>query len=411
MKLLKTVLAVAAVFFMVWLILPTQMVTSDEAQTEDEFMRRILVEAAIPGMAIARIEGGQVTLLRGYGFADVEAGTQVTEETLFNIASISKPIMGLVLLQLVDRGLLDLDRDINDYLPFRIDNPHLEGEVITVRHLATHSAGIDDYYDVDSYAINRDPDVTLEQHVRSLLTAEGDRYEEGRYFLPYLPGTQRQYSNLSAGVAGLLVEATTGISLADYSRQTLFKVLNLEHTRWRLKGLRLESIAVPYEVVQCVPFTSLCADTESPKANFLISKLFSPPIEHKTYRPYPHFGNPQYPDGGIRTSIRELATLLTGILRNEDANGEALLTEQSYGELFSLQLPATVSEKQRFFWRDRNGLTGHMGSDLGVFASAYFDLETRDGFIVLMNRGVDAIAAGAMQQIATRLQTGSAAIP
>lgn len=403
-KLFRIVTLACVVLLLVWLFLPTQRVNSNQAQNLDEFMKRILTEAAIPGLAVARLEDGEVKFLGSYGFADVDAGRRVTNETLFNIASISKPILGVVLLQLVDRGLLDLDRDINDYLPFRVDNPHIDGEVITVRHLATHSSGIDDYYDVRSYSVNRDPDVSLEQHIRSLLTKEGSLYEKGRRYLPYLPGTQRKYSNLSAGVAGLLVEAVTGTSLSEYSDKTLFHRLNLNNTSWRIKGLRLETIAIPYEVKQCVPFTGFCADTESPKTNLLISKLFSPPFGDKTYLAYPHFGNPQYPDGGIRTSIEDLSAMMSGILTNVDAVGKQLLTERSYGELFSLQLPAVISDSQRFFWRDRNGQTGHTGSDLGVYTSTYFSLETRNGYIVLMNRGVDTVAEEAMQRIVMRLQ-------
>ncbi len=389
----------------IWCLLPTQQILSDTVQDQDEFTERLLIEAAIPGLAVARLKAGEVVYLNGYGVANVESGVRVTQDTLFNIASISKPIMGTVLLQLVDQGLLDLDRDINGYLPFRIDNPLVTGEVITTRHLATHSSGIADYYDTASYYANSDPDITLEEHLRSLLTPEGSKYDKGRFFLPHSPGTKRSYSNLAAGVAGLLVESVTGTSLADYSDKTLFRQLNLNNTNWRLQGLRLAAIATPYEVRQCVPFTGLCADTESPKANFIISKLFSPPFENKTYVPYPHFGNPQYPDGGIRTSIADLSTLLSGILKNTAADGTPLLSESSYRELFKLQLPTNISERQRFFWRDRDGLTGHTGSDLGVYTSAYFDLETGDGYIVLMNRGVDSMASTAMERIAERLRS------
>lgn len=73
-------------------------------------------------------------------------------------------------------------------------------------------------------------------------------------------------------IAGYIVEATTGLSLAEYSKTRLFKSLGMNNTSWLLNDLDLNTIAVPYEVEQCIPYLPLCADTESPKLNYLISE-------------------------------------------------------------------------------------------------------------------------------------------
>jgi hypothetical protein len=81
-----------------------------------------------------------------------------------------------------------------------------------------------------------------------------------------------------------------------------------------------------------------------------------------------------------------------------------LLSEKSFMELFKLQLPDSLSTRQRFFWRDnKEGLTGHSGSDLGVFTSAYFDLKKQNAVIILMNRDVDAVTEKAMDEIREKL--------
>lgn len=387
-----------------WFVLPKQQNVSQNIAELELYLPALMEEAAIPGLAIARIKNGQTVLLQTYGKANIETGRPVTKDTLFNLASISKPIMGLVLLQLVDQGKLDLEQDINNYLPFRVDNPHTADEKITLRHLASHSSGIADFYDIKSYAENRDPDTSLGQHLTSLLLADGDNYRQGEHFLLQLPGEKRQYSNLAAGLAGYLVEATTSMSLAQYSKANLFPALAMPHTSWLLHDVALETVAVPYEVEQCVPYLFLCADTESPSLNYLIGRYIDPPVKYKSFKPYPHFGNPQYPDGGVRSSISELSQFLVAILNNQDSAGRPLLSDTMYNEMFSLQLPESVSANQRFFWRDNEmGLTGHMGSDLGVFTALYFDRSSKDGFIILMNRGVDDKAAAAMKQIATKL--------
>ncbi len=403
-KLAFIFLALTLLIATLWLLKPTQIEKSADLTDIEDYFPALMEEAAIPGLAVARVKAGEITLMQTYGMADVDKGKPVTTNTLFNIASISKPIMGIVLMQLVDQGKLSLDQDINQYLPFNVDNPHIVGEKITLRNLATHTSGIDDFYDETTYGINKDPDTSLQQHLESLLFADGKRYDHGSYYLKQMPGEKRTYSNLGAGLAGYLVEATTGQSLADFSQSNLFMSLHLTQTHWQLKGLDLGSIAVPYEVEQCTPYLPICADTNSVEMNEFISEYFNPPLENKHFRPYPHYGNPQYPDGGIRTSIKDLTHLLEAILKNEDDSGQALLSDTSYREMFRLQLPESISSNQRFFWRDNSmGLTGHMGSDLGVFTAMYFDVEKKDGFIILMNRGMDTKAVDAMKKIAHRL--------
>ena len=410
-KTIGIIVTLVAVVGGFWWLLPTQQPVSQDLTKLEDYIPALMTEAAIPGLAIARIKNGQTIFIQTYGKANVETGQPVTQDTLFNLASISKPIMGLALLQLVDQGKLDLDQDINHYLPFKVDNPHTQNEKITLRHLASHSSGIADYYDIQHYSENRDSLTSLEQHLKSLLLPDGSHYQQGAHFLAQQPATQRQYSNLAAGLAGYLVEATTGMSLAQYSKQQLFPSLAMTHSSWLLHDLPLHNIAVPYEVEQCVPYLPQiaglsCADTEAPVLNELISRYLNPPAAYKNFKPYPHFGNPQYPDGGVRSSILELSQLLVGVLNNQDSHGQPLLSQAMYQEMFKLQLDPAISDNQRFFWRDNAqamGLTGHMGSDLGVFTALYFDPVSKDGFIILMNRGMDAKAVAAMQDIAQKM--------
>ena len=107
-------------------------------------MHAQMEEAAIAGLAVAVIRDSPVALAKTYGYADVERRQPVTADTPFNIASISKPVLGIILLQLAAAGRLDLDRDINEYLHFTGANPHARSAPITVRQLATHTAGIAD---------------------------------------------------------------------------------------------------------------------------------------------------------------------------------------------------------------------------------------------------------------------------
>src|SRR3954449_3782460 len=95
----------------------------------------------IPGFAVVIVEGDQVLFSRGYGVADRAAGTPMTEDTPVAIASTSKGMTALVIMQVVEQGLVDLDAPVTRYLPKFTMNDARAAE-ITVRQVLTHTAGI-----------------------------------------------------------------------------------------------------------------------------------------------------------------------------------------------------------------------------------------------------------------------------
>ena len=335
----------------------------------EAYAEKIMQDEAVPGMAVAVINDGEIVSLKAYGYADIEKGRALTIDTPMNIASISKPIMGIGLLQLVDKGVLDLDADINTYLPFKIDNPNTEGEKITVRHLASHASGIADFYLESDYTEDKDSATTLLEHIIGLLTPEGVRYQDGKHYLKAMPGTSREYSNLAAGVAGAIAEELSGQSLHEYMSESLFRPLGMNQTNWLISANAPDVLAVRYD---------------------------------KGDKPYPHYGNPNYPDGGVNASIRDLTTLTLSIISGDLHSKHKLLSAVSFDEMLKLQLPEELSKRQRFFWRDRNGMTGHQGSDLGVATGLYFNPSSRDAIIILFNRDFDKGTDAAMKKVAER---------
>lgn len=400
---LLLVLAVAAAGY--WFLAPRQSVISDGTKGLDGFATALIDEQAIPGLAIAVVKDRKIVHLRGYGFADLRSRTAMTPDTPMNIASISKPILGIVLLQLRDKGRLDLDTDINGLLPFRVENPHSGGRSITIRQLATHTSGIADYYDTADYQPDADSPRPLNDYLRSLLSPEGARYEEGAHYLEAKPGTEREYSNLGAGVAGAVAERAGGAPLAALAKDNIFAPLGMVNSSWLLADYPAGKLATRYEVYQCLPYTSLCASTKEPKRNYLIGKIFRPASRDRHIKPYPQFGNPNYPDGGVNASARDLTLLAQSLLAQGTMNGGRLLSPASFEEMLKLQLPTSVDDRQRFFWRDRDGMSGHAGSDDGVYTSFYFDRKQGDAIIVLMNRTPDLETENAMARLFERIKT------
>lgn len=388
----------------VWLAAPRQKITSNEAETFDMFIDAIMEENAIPSLAIAVIKDHEIIQLAGYGFADIASGRAMTADTPMNTASISKPILGITILQLKDHSLLDLDTNINTYLPFEIDNPNIDGETVSIRNLATHTSSIADFISPDYYA-QTETDILLQDYVRNLLAKDGKLYQDGTHYLSFEPGSVREYSNLGAGVAGTVAETVGAANLNQLLSEGIFKPLGMANSSWRVSDYPTGSLATRYDVRQCAPYTGLCATSIQPRKNYLISKVFNPPISKKRFESYPQYINQNYPDGGLNSSVRDLATLTRTILNDGKFENGALLSPESFEEMLALQLPASVSTRQRFFWRDRNGMTGHTGSNRGVFTSLYFDTDRGDAIIVLMNRTPDGGTENAMAKIYNRIKS------
>src|SRR5688572_18115925 len=109
----------------------------------DGFLPYALSTADIPGAVITIVKDGQILTARGFGFADRDKRTPVDpDRTLFRPGSVSKLITWTAAMQLVEQGKLDLDKDVNTYLDFKI--PEYNGKPITLRQIMTHTAGFEE---------------------------------------------------------------------------------------------------------------------------------------------------------------------------------------------------------------------------------------------------------------------------
>jgi CubicO group peptidase (beta-lactamase class C family) len=199
-------------------------------------LEHIRVESEVPGMAVAMASHGKIVYEKGFGWANREARVPATEETMFSLASVSKPFTATGVMTLVQSGKLDLDRPVNDYLGDVKLQPRVgDAAQATVRRVANHSAGLPWHYeyhfDNPGYLVP-----TLEEtilHYGNLVTAPGERY---------------QYSNLGYGVLGYVISRISGMEFSSYMRQEVFLKLGLERTSVGI-GPGLEQFAaVRYDV-------------------------------------------------------------------------------------------------------------------------------------------------------------------
>ncbi|WP_353128204.1 serine hydrolase domain-containing protein [Parapedobacter pyrenivorans] len=169
-----------------------------------------------PGAALLVIQDGAVLLQRCYGYADLEHQKKVTPATNFRLASVSKQFTAAAILQLINAGKLGLSTTLSEAFA---DFPTY-GDVVTVKHLLTHTSGIPDYEDfVADTSFN--PQIK-DQGVLDILMKLDSGY--------FTPGHQYRYSNSAYALLALLVEKYSGQPFAAYLQAHIFKPLGMTTT-------------------------------------------------------------------------------------------------------------------------------------------------------------------------------------
>ena len=107
-------------------------------QSFDKIIEFLMRRGHFPSISTCIIKNDQVVWSKGYGFSNKEEGILATENTVYQIASVTKTVTGTALMQLYDQGHFNLDDNVNDYLPFNLINPNFPEHLITFRMLLSH---------------------------------------------------------------------------------------------------------------------------------------------------------------------------------------------------------------------------------------------------------------------------------
>jgi CubicO group peptidase (beta-lactamase class C family) len=180
----------------------------------DRFVREEVRRQRIPGVSVAVLRGGRLLLARGYGYANLEHRVPATDSTVYQSGSLGKQFTAALVLQLADSGALGLDVPIRRYLP---EGPP-RWDLVTVRHLLTHTSGIPDYTDS---VVDLRRDYTEDELVR---LAAG---------LPpgFEPGRRWSYSNTGYVLLGAIIHRVTGRFYGDLLRERVFGPLGMRTAR------------------------------------------------------------------------------------------------------------------------------------------------------------------------------------
>jgi CubicO group peptidase (beta-lactamase class C family) len=364
---------------------PVQRDICDVWQLLDLLIEGQIEATGIPGLGAAIVRAGEPFWSGGYGQRHIGPSRPLLTDTPFMLASISKTVAATAVLQLIEDGEFGLDDDIDTILDFTVDNPRVPGdEVITVRHLLTHTSGLIDDADVwggypgqsNSLYELGDSSIPLRDFMVGYFTPGGEWYSASNNFLPNAPGTSFEYSNLATALLGYLVEAATGIPLDDHSDARIFTPLAMTSTGWHLADFVSSDVAMPYE------------------------SYGSQRVEWGQY------GFPDYPNGQLRSSATDLARFLAAWASGGILDGQRVLEAATVAEALTLQVPSIEKTQGLSWYYETLGsreVVGHNGGDYGATTDMFFEPSTGDGVVVLINTGDTGARLRAMRKIEAAL--------
>ena len=326
----------------------THALTADDlAAFSDSILPFQLKQENIAGAVIIVVKDGNILFQKGYGYANVAKKTPVTPDgTLFRPGSISKLFTWTAVMQLVEQSKLDLDRDINDYLDFKI--PATYPQPITLRNLMTHTPGFEETIK-DLIVTSGSKVIPLQQYVSTHMPQR-----------VYAPGTTPAYSNYGATLAGYIVQRVSGMPFDDYVEKNIFAPLGMSNTTFQ----------------QPLP----------PQLQPLMSNGYA--LATSKAKPY-EFVVPA-PAGSSATSAVNISHFMIAHLQNGEYGGARILKPETVALMHSAQYGANPNLPKMalgFYEETRNGhrIIGHGGDTEYFHSDLHLILDANVGFFISYN--------------------------
>lgn len=326
---------------------PNELTAADAQVFLDGLIPALLEHNDVAGAVVMIVKDGKVLYSHGYGYSDVKSKKPVSvDDTLFRPGSISKLFTCTAVMQLVEQGKLDLDRDVNDYLDFKI--PATYGQPVTLRRIMTHTAGFEEWGKdlfVPAAADLEPIQEVLPNHLPARIFA---------------PGEMPAYSNYAMTVAGYIVQRVSGEKFEDYVANHIYKPLGIIHSTFVQP--------LPADLKPLMSSGYQLASRESKEFEFVNSA----------------------PAGSMSTSAGDIAKFMIAHLQ-DGRYGDAQILKPETAKLMHSRAFGPVSDLNgmalAFFQENQNGHTivGHGGDTRFFHSHLHLILDANVGLFISLN--------------------------
>ena len=224
LKIMKTIISF---IIMLNILFSAQSQILNGQEKGQKLLDNAIANGQFAGVSGGTISNGIITWTGGAGYANVEDKTAFTPQSVSRIASIAKPMTAIAIMQLVERGHIQLDDKVNLYIPAFTK---VELQTITIRHILQHSSGL------GAYQSNKERNsytnyATLEEALQVFIHRE----------LEFTPGNDFGYTTYGYVVLGMIIEKVTGVSYEDFLKKNIWEVADMQHTSVEKFGIAVEN--------------------------------------------------------------------------------------------------------------------------------------------------------------------------
>jgi CubicO group peptidase (beta-lactamase class C family) len=345
---------------------PSSLDTSElDALVADQMKR-----ASLPGVSLAVVKNGKVAAARAYGLANREKNEAMRTESIIEVASISKTITAVSVMQLVEQGKLSLDGDVGTAAGTAVRNPGFPNDAITIRMLLTHTSSIfanEQVLDA-SVAEGADTAVALADFPRAYFTP-GGRFYAAQNYSPVRPGTSWDYCNVCIALLGAVVERAAGVPFERYTKDHVFTPLGMTSTTWRFADTDPSRLATPYDTSGAVP----------------------------------NLGVVDWPAGGLKTTATDLARFAAAM----STNGAGVVAEKTVLDMLRPETTIDSPTPQGFVFYQPNhriaDVWGHTGDLPGISSAMVLDPGKGTAAVVIANGAWPELSAAVPSEADTPL--------
>ncbi len=309
---------------------------------------QLMQEDNIAGVSIAFIDKGKVSWQKTYGYSNLADSTKVTPNTVFNGASLSKPVTAMAALNLVEQGVLTLNEDVNNYLEgWKVpENEFTEQEKVTLKRLIGHTAGLERYVQSSFFPNEEFP--TIDQ----MLAGEKPSVDPAVSVVS-VPGQKQVYSNPGYSVIEKLIEDVTDKEFNEAITELIFEPCDMTHSSF-----------------------------EQPVPKHLSQQMATG--YSNTLEPYPYKLFPFKAAGGIWTTPTDLAKFLTTVLEDHHSGANVILSKRMTDSIFT-KTPTRLGFAKIYNDESQDILFEHWGSNSGFTCYMVTSLNNKQGVVIMTN--------------------------
>ena len=358
----------------------------------------------VPGLGVIVYKDGTEMFSKFLGRRTIAPSKPVTRHTRFRAASVSKMFTVFSIMQLVERGKINLDEDAGNYLGFELRNPLFPRKKISVRMLASHTSSLR-----DGKIYSTPPEVS----VKEFFQRGGKFFEDGAHFADEPPEKFFTYCNLNYGLLGTIIENVTGERFDIFQRENILAQLETkaDYVPANFSAAEFEMLGTIYRKKNFAGlwnefgewFPQIDAYKVQPAKNFLslqnpYDENFRQAFDLKNYRVGTN-ATIFSPQGGLRISFEELAHTLEMLINGGTFRGKKILSKKSVEEIFTPQWifdgtngdtcgGVMKSYGLGIYFVDKNfsvNLIGHAGAAFGLLSGLFLNSQTKSGFVYMSN--------------------------